>query len=322
MALCRRSPVRPVTENFDPHRIDTVGQRRARLQGDIRRWKSHARTTLGAALNAPSHAPRRAQRLGCTAHIALRQLEPDCSGGKDFAVFCHRTDNADAEAQLLARQPHGLWRARTALAEEKIIADDDVARCQPLDQHLLDELVGRQRCKRLVERQHHHDIDAQILQALQLQGERRKMEMRLVGLEEFTRVRLEHDHPAGRIQCCRTLEHFRDERLVTAMDAIEVADCQHRAPGLLRHFGRSCNNQHAPPLACRSTHPEEVPFPHDRCAKAACAAASAMTDHMAPCALKRRATEPSAWPRRQPPACRPPHKRIRTWRASSREPVR
>ncbi len=83
-------------------------------------------------------------------------------------------------------------------------------------------------------------------QQRELALERRQAEVRLVGLEELARVRLEQDD-AGRAcrgAAGRVLDRLQ-QRLVAPVHAVEVADRQHRAARGLGDVAGSVDDDHA-----------------------------------------------------------------------------
>ena len=107
-----------------------------------------------------------------------------------------RRHHIDAEAERAAERGKALRRAGAALAKGEIVPDHDMARAEPLGHDLGGEGLGAQRGQRLVEGNDEGLIEAESLQQLELQGQRRQPEERRVRREELARMRLEH-HRAG-----------------------------------------------------------------------------------------------------------------------------
>ncbi len=97
-----------------------------------------------------------------------------------------------AEAGVRRCRLHRLRRAAAILAEEKVMPDDDVPDAEPIDQHPVDELIGRQRGKTGIEGKHDGEIEADAIENRQLLRQRRQVKVRLLGVEEFARMRLEN----------------------------------------------------------------------------------------------------------------------------------
>ena len=75
-------------------------------------------------------------------------------------------------------------------------------------------------------------------------GERRQVKVRLLGVEEFARMRLENEG-AGR--CAELAPDGRSgaqQRLVAAMHAVEIADGEHGAARRIGHIPVAVNDLH------------------------------------------------------------------------------
>jgi hypothetical protein len=81
-----------------------------------------------------------------------------------------------------------------------------------------------------------HEFDAHRLELAHLEPERRQTENRLVGLEKLARVRLEGQHAMGHAELLGNPRGLADHGLVATMDAVEIAERDHGAAGLDRHF--------------------------------------------------------------------------------------
>ena len=213
-------------------------------QRDVGGREAEAGAALGAADHRAGHAPPVAQHLGRALHIALRQLGPDGAGGEHLAGFRHLRHHRHAEAVRRAGTAQRLGIAGAALAEVEVVADHHMRHVQLLHQHLLDERLGGQPRQRRVEAQHDGKVEPERLQQLQLARQRRQPEVRLVGLEELARMRLEQDHAGLAAGLGRRIPGGLQQRLVPAMHAVEVADGQRRAAGLRRHVCGSVQDDH------------------------------------------------------------------------------
>jgi|GEM_PF-5734622 len=77
--------------------------------------------------------------------------------------------------------------------------------------------------------------------------------MRLIRAEELPRVGLEH-HDTRRLPgCAAPLQRFEQERLMAAMDAIEIADGEHAAKNFGRHVPVAVDNAHTVPVVQSET---------------------------------------------------------------------
>lgn len=119
--------------------------------------------------------------------------------------------------------------AATTRAEGKIVTANHMAAAQPLQQHVLDEGIGWKCCETRIEMLRQHRVDAVLLEQPHLPRRQRETERARVGDEETPRMGLEcqdHDRPAERRGM---LDRARQQRLMTAMHAIEVAQRDHAA---------------------------------------------------------------------------------------------
>jgi hypothetical protein len=105
-----------------------------------------------------------------------------------------------------------------------------VARTQALVQHLGGEFPVGHMGQFGAERQDVEDVDAQGLEGAGLLVGLHQPECRLVRAEIDARVRVEGDDAERRGMIARSLGGERDHLLVAAMDAVEAAHRQGRAP--------------------------------------------------------------------------------------------
>ncbi|MNN39238.1 hypothetical protein D3C81_1532680 [compost metagenome] len=114
--------------------------------------------------------------------------------------------------------------AGAALAEAEIVADLQMLDAEPLDQDLANELPGGQLAQAAVEGQAQHPVDAGLAQQFELLAQAADAPRGLVRGKEFARLRLEDHHAAGQPGLRRTLAQARQDTLVTAVHAVEIAN--------------------------------------------------------------------------------------------------
>jgi hypothetical protein len=132
----------------------------------------------------------------------------------------------------------------------EVVADDDVANAEGVDQDFADEVLRGQSGQICIEGEHNAKVEAEACQQLQLALERREAEQRLVGLEEFARVGLEHDRARGAAElACVILRHLQ-QRLVTAVHTVKIADRECTAARCGRNLGYASENPHEPLRGC------------------------------------------------------------------------
>jgi hypothetical protein len=175
----------------------------------------------------------------------------DVAGGQRLAH--RRTGNPDAaeingvhgldhEAVLLPGTLQQGEIAAARLAEAEVVADDQVPHRKAAHQDLLDELLARQRSQLAVEAADMHAIDAGLGQQFDLVAQAGQPRRRLLGGEQFARMRLEGEHRRRQGEFARLGRQFGKQGTMAAMHAIEVADGQHR--GRRRPLGNTAKNQH------------------------------------------------------------------------------
>jgi hypothetical protein len=124
------------------------------------------------------------------------------------------------------------------------VADDDVPDAEPIDENPDDEFIGSQRRERGVESEHNGEIDAYALEDRQLLQQRRQVKVRLFGVEEFTRMRLENEGAGRRIELAPDSGSGAQQRLVAAMYAVEIADGEHGSARRIGHIPVAVNDPH------------------------------------------------------------------------------
>ena len=196
-------------------------------QGDVGGRKADGAAALVAQLDGAFDFPGMAQKLGRFAHPAGAQRLADAGRGIDLAFAHHRIEHGDAKALLPALLAQHLDIAAAAGAEGKIVAAHDMARAHALQQHVVDEGVGRQGGKGLVEVLRQHRLHAVLFQEPQPGGRQGQPERTGVGHEEAARMRLEGEGHDRRVQDLGMLGGPVDQRLVAAMHAVEIAQ-RHR----------------------------------------------------------------------------------------------
>ena len=156
----------------------------------------------------------------------------------------HVLNDIDGEAPLGAQFAEELDVARSPAAEAEVRAHEHGLHAERADEHVLHEIPGRQARELLVEVQHQRRIDPGLGEQLQLlmhPDEQRRADL---GPEHAERIPVERhgDHArAGR----RGI-HLRllDERAVSGVHAVELADRDDGGAEALGHLGRVAEDDH------------------------------------------------------------------------------
>jgi hypothetical protein len=143
--------------------------------------------------------------------VAGRDQPADVGGRHDLAVELDQARHARLEAALGREQRRV---AAGAVAEAEVLPDRDPVGVEPLDQHTLDELLGRLARERAVERDHDELAHAEAADQVGLDVQGREELGRGVGRDDGARVRLEGEHGVG----------AADDLAVADVDAVELAD--------------------------------------------------------------------------------------------------
>ena len=154
----------------------------------------------------------------------------DAGRGVDLALVHHGIEHGDAEASGPGPLAQHLDIAAAARAEGEVVAAHDVARAKSLQQDVVDEGIGRQRGERLVEALRQHGLHAVLAQQPDLCRRQGEAEGAGVGHEEAARMRLEGERDQRRAQRARPFAGMRQQRLVAAMHAVEIAERHGAAP--------------------------------------------------------------------------------------------
>src|ERR1700730_4110016 len=107
-----------------------------------------------------------------------------------------------------------------------------------MDQVFNDETLGRKARQNLVEGDDDHAVDAELFQRPGLGVARREAKDRVWTAEKIGRMRLESKHRAVTVEFLRQRPGALYHREMTAMNAIEIADRDHRARKSGRRHGR------------------------------------------------------------------------------------
>ncbi|KDR30251.1 hypothetical protein BG57_14905 [Caballeronia grimmiae] len=132
----------------------------------------------------------------------------------------------DFEAVLVAGRLQRGEVAGAFRAIAEVVADHDPARVKAIDDDVLHERIRRLARECVIEMLDHHAIDAIRAQRFELVAQHRDARRRACRIEELARMRLEGHHADRQPARVGGGTHARKQRLVAAMDTVEVADGQ------------------------------------------------------------------------------------------------
>ena len=130
--------------------------------------------------------------------------------------------------------------ARAPRAEAEIVADQQIPDACAANQDALDEVLRSDLREAVIEAHHVRGVDAVRRQELELLAQRREACRRLIGCEEFPRVRLERHRAREQSARARGILQPGEHHLVAEVHAVEIADRQREgaraATGTLRRI--------------------------------------------------------------------------------------
>jgi hypothetical protein len=177
--------------------------------------------------DAAGNAVRPPQQARRMFKIADAQRIAHGGAGHALAIDYDCVHRFDPEAMPLTRRLQQVKIATAPLAEAEVIADDEVARAETLHQNPFDEFFRRQAGQFAAEVQHVHLVDTAGFEQGQLFAQAGQARRRLIGREEFARVRFEGHYRAGQAMLASRGREAFEQGAMSAMQAVEVADGQH-----------------------------------------------------------------------------------------------
>ena len=196
---------------------------------DIGGGKADRATDLVAVHDTPADAVGAAKEAGGVGHVTLGE---GCAHGRagDALVFVPEgVHGFDAKADFVAGGLEHGEVALAALAEAEVVADQEVAHTEAVDEHVFDEGFGGEPGEFLVEAADVEPVDALAFEQQDFFAKRCEASGAIFMGEVFPRVWLEGEHRGGKAGGLRLCPQLRQQRLVAAVHAIEVADGEHAA---------------------------------------------------------------------------------------------
>jgi len=111
-------------------------------------------------------------------------------------------------------------------AVAEVVANHDPARVQAVHDHVFDERIRRLAGEGVIEMFDHDAIHAVCAQCFEFVAQHGDAGWRAGGIEEFAGMRLEGHHAHGQAAGVRGGAHMGEQRLMAAVDTVEIADGQ------------------------------------------------------------------------------------------------
>ncbi|MNC33065.1 hypothetical protein D3C75_814470 [compost metagenome] len=199
--------------------------------------------------HAAADAVRAAQQVLGQLEVAFGQGFAHLGAADPQAVLDHRVGSLDGEAVLLAGLDQEGEVASAVAAEAEVIAHFEMTHAQAVDQDGLDEGIGTELAQTLVECQAQHPVDTLGRQQLDLVAQAGQAGRRGVGGEVLAWLRFEDHHAGRQAQGLTALAQARQDRLVAAVNPVEVANGGDTAPVLGAQVVKTSNQLHNALLA-------------------------------------------------------------------------
>ncbi len=178
---------------------------------------------------SPVRANGRPRRRAACATRPSATARAHRGAGDKFAVDHHRFDDLDRESEALPQLRERLDIALLAMAEAKILADQDGRRLQFLDQHAANEIPGTERGQGAIKAQDERGFQSDGGELLHSLVHRFHHGRRLARTQHFQRMRIEGDYGGDALELLGALDHLAKDFLVAEVQAIEIADGKHGA---------------------------------------------------------------------------------------------
>ena len=205
-----------------------------RLQLQVRRGKADAPPACVAVNDFTVKAVSASQQASRLFQIRRSQLAPNARGTDRLALHLQRFQKLHLEAEALRERTHVHGGSIAATAESVIVAHEQVAHPQTLQQDLLHEIGGGHSGKRAVEIQLNDVIQAEASQQLQSLSSIAK-QINTRGLYHAARMWPEGDHDRRKSQLARVCANPLQQVAMADVHAIEGADGKDAAGKGSRH---------------------------------------------------------------------------------------
>jgi len=206
------------------HREHPAQRRRAPQQADVQCRKAD-RTAALVAMRDPSADAVTAPKAACgVRQVTGLQGIAYPRAADAAAVFGHGIQALDTETELPSDGGQKRKIANPVATEAEIVTDVQMPDTEFLYQDTAHEIVGIDCGKGRVEADQEHTVDAAGIDRLELLAQSGQTRRRLLGAEEFHRLRLEGDYQRRQTGRARTRRQCGKDRLMPKVHTIEVAD--------------------------------------------------------------------------------------------------
>ena len=202
---------------------------------DVGGWDVDGAAALRAFKDYAEDCPFVAEHFGGVCDFALLQELADAGGGEGVGVAVAERREFRYSDFMRGEPRFELFHVAAAfVAEDEIVARDDMLRTETLEQNFFDEILRRELREFGREGADEDFVDAGGFEQAFFYGEWSKAEGRRIGLENCARVRFERQDTRGYIHRARFFDRgFGDEAMPT-VDAVEITERENTA--FFRYF--------------------------------------------------------------------------------------
>ena len=223
-------PVAGVAAGLGPERVDAARRVENAGSAQIGRGEADGAAAAVARDHVAVQLPMAAENRGQRRDLAGGQQAARPARRMDFRARAGGLDAGHADAERGAHLGQQRDIARTPAAEREVVTDDDVAGADPRRHHVRDEGRGLASGEGAVEPRDVENLDTEVSEVPCLDAEGCEPEGLVGRRQHLARVRLEGEHGERRPEGAGDALAFFDDGAVAQVDAVEVADGDHRAP--------------------------------------------------------------------------------------------
>src|SRR5580700_8136030 len=222
--VCDGGPGAVVIQILDFGDVNTMSEKKFRVGSQIQCGDGLARADALAADNLALQRIAMAKQAPRAGNLAAPEMATNHGARNHLAPITHMREELGLETVLGAEGGETLRGAGLFVAKTKVIADDDHARIERLDEHLADEVLRSEAGQGGVEWQHQNVTDAQARENRHAFFDRDQQRNRLAVADDGARVRVEGDDSGREAKLGGALDGRAHQLLMAKMDAIKAAD--------------------------------------------------------------------------------------------------